>query len=220
VAFSCKGRGLCPSCGAKRAAELAAFLMDEVVEDVGHAQWSSPSRRCCGCTSYTTGSCWGSSHRRAAETAKELLAAAAAEEKGLRPGIVSVVQTFGERANFHPHVHAVVTRGGWTGCGEWSPVPYVDEGAAQELFRHKVLGLNPTALLTISGLKAASQPQNTSGAAGKGRPRPHADTRPGIELPISPDGTATSPANPTACVPQAGVILRDAALVPGVTVAS
>jgi hypothetical protein len=39
VAFSCKGRGLCPSCGAKRAAELAAFLTDEVVEDVGHAQW-------------------------------------------------------------------------------------------------------------------------------------------------------------------------------------
>jgi hypothetical protein len=39
VAFSCKGRGLCPSCGAKRAAELAAFLMDEVVEDVGHTQW-------------------------------------------------------------------------------------------------------------------------------------------------------------------------------------
>lgn len=25
--------------GAKRAAELAAFLQDEVVEDVGHAQW-------------------------------------------------------------------------------------------------------------------------------------------------------------------------------------
>jgi hypothetical protein len=39
VAFSCKGRGLCPSCGAKRAAELGAFLMDEVVEEVGHAQW-------------------------------------------------------------------------------------------------------------------------------------------------------------------------------------
>jgi hypothetical protein len=30
---------LCPSCGAKRAAELGAFLVDEVVEDVGHAQW-------------------------------------------------------------------------------------------------------------------------------------------------------------------------------------
>ena len=31
VAFSCRGRGLCPSCGAKRAAELGAFLVEEVV---------------------------------------------------------------------------------------------------------------------------------------------------------------------------------------------
>ena len=50
LAFSCKGRGLCPSCGAKRAAEFAAFLQDEVVADIGHAQWvfssvSLPPRR-------------------------------------------------------------------------------------------------------------------------------------------------------------------------------
>jgi ribosomal protein S27E len=37
VAFSCKRRGVCPSCGAKRAAELVALLQDEVVEEVGHA---------------------------------------------------------------------------------------------------------------------------------------------------------------------------------------
>jgi hypothetical protein len=52
-----------------------------------------------------------------------------------------VVQTFGDRANFHPHVHALVTRGGWTSSGEWVPVPYMGEGAAEELFRHKVPGL-------------------------------------------------------------------------------
>jgi pimeloyl-ACP methyl ester carboxylesterase len=33
VAFSCKRRGVCPSCGAKRAAELAAFLRDAVPAD-------------------------------------------------------------------------------------------------------------------------------------------------------------------------------------------
>ncbi len=67
--------------------------------------------------------------------------AAALEDEGFRPGVVSVVQTFGDRANFHPRVHALVTRGGWTGSGEWIPVPYVDERAAEELFRHKVLAL-------------------------------------------------------------------------------
>src|SRR5918994_1482162 len=69
------------------------------------------------------------------------MAAAAVEEKGFRPGVVSVVQTFGDRANFHPHVHALVSRGGWTASGEWIPVPYVDEGTAERLFRHKVLAL-------------------------------------------------------------------------------
>jgi hypothetical protein len=33
LAFSCKGRGLCPSCGAKRTAKFAAFLQDEVVSE-------------------------------------------------------------------------------------------------------------------------------------------------------------------------------------------
>ena len=141
VAFSCKGRGLCPSCGAKRAAELAAFLVDEVVEDVGHAQWVFTVPKMLRVYFLHHRDLLGELSRAAAETAKELLAAAAGEEKGFRPGVVSVVQTFGDRANFHPHVHALVTRGGWTDAGEWVPVPYVDERAAEKLFRHKVLGL-------------------------------------------------------------------------------
>ena len=63
------------------------------------------------------------------------------EEKGFRPGMVSVIQTFGEGAKFHPHVHALCSRGGWTASGEWIPLPYVDEAAAEKLFRHKVLAL-------------------------------------------------------------------------------
>jgi len=141
VAFSCKGRGLCPSCGAKRAAELAAFLVDEVVEDVGHAQWVFTVPKMLRVYFLHHRELLGELSRAAAETARELLAAAAGEEEGFRSGIVSVVQTFGDRANFHPHVHALVTRGGWTESGEWIPVPYVDERAAEELFRHKVLGL-------------------------------------------------------------------------------
>ncbi|MGH7361394.1 MAG: transposase, partial [Candidatus Methylomirabilales bacterium] len=72
---------------------------------------------------------------------KELMVAAVAEEKGFRPGVVSVVQTFGDRANFNPHVHALVSRGGFSASGEWIPVPYLDEGAAEKLFRHKILAL-------------------------------------------------------------------------------
>jgi acyl-CoA reductase-like NAD-dependent aldehyde dehydrogenase len=44
--------------------------------------------------------------------------AAAVEEKGFRPGMVSVVQTFGAGAKFHPHIHALSSRGGWAPSGE------------------------------------------------------------------------------------------------------
>ena len=46
VAFSCKGRGLCPSCNARRMAESAAHLVDRVIPPVAVRQWvlSVPKR--------------------------------------------------------------------------------------------------------------------------------------------------------------------------------
>jgi hypothetical protein len=55
--------------------------------------------------------------------------------------VVAVVQTFGSTINFHPHIHATVSRGGRTKGGGWFPVPSVDARAAELLFRHKVLSL-------------------------------------------------------------------------------
>ena len=39
VAFSCKGRGFCPSCGGRRMSELAAHLVDRVIPRVPVRQW-------------------------------------------------------------------------------------------------------------------------------------------------------------------------------------
>ena len=140
VAFSCKRRGVCPSCGAKRAAELAAFLQDEVVEQVGHAQWVFTIPKMLRVYFLHHRELLGALSLAAYETVKELMLAAVGE-KDFRPGMVSVVQTFGEGAKFHPHVHALCSRGGWTASGEWMPLPYLDEAAAEKLFRHKVLAL-------------------------------------------------------------------------------
>jgi len=75
------------------------------------------------------------------------MAVAAGEEKGFRPGMVAMSQTFGDQLNPHPHVHALVTRGGWTASGQWVGVPYVDPSAAEQLFRHKVIRLLQRAYL-------------------------------------------------------------------------
>jgi len=39
VAFSCKSRGICPSCGGRRMADTAAHLVDRVIPDVPVRQW-------------------------------------------------------------------------------------------------------------------------------------------------------------------------------------
>ena len=39
VAFSCKGRGFCPSCGGRRTTERAAYLIDDVLPRVPVRQW-------------------------------------------------------------------------------------------------------------------------------------------------------------------------------------
>ena len=46
LAFSCKGRGVCPSCNARRMAEVAAHLTDEVIPHLPVRQWvlSVPKR--------------------------------------------------------------------------------------------------------------------------------------------------------------------------------
>ena len=53
----------------------------------------------------------GGLSRAAWETVLELMTAAVDDET-FRPGMVAVVQTAGDMGNFHPHVHALVPRGG------------------------------------------------------------------------------------------------------------
>ena len=99
VAFSCKGRGLCPSCGAKRGAATAARFREEVLEAVGHAQWVFTVPKMLRPFFLRHRELLGDLCRAAWDTVREMLAAGAAEE--IRPAMVAVVQTFGQRVNFH-----------------------------------------------------------------------------------------------------------------------
>jgi hypothetical protein len=126
---------------AKRAAAFAALLADEVLEEVPHQMWVFTIPKMLRVYFLHHRELLGELSRAAYETVKELMAAACLEDESFRPGMVSVVQTFGKAARFHPHVHGLCSRGGWNRCGEWIPVPYVDTRKAEELFRHRVLRL-------------------------------------------------------------------------------
>ena len=104
------GRGLCPSCAAKRGAELGAFVAEEVIEGVGHAQWVFTVPKMLRFFFFRQRELLGDLSRLAYQTVRELMAAAAGE-KSLTPGMVTVVQTFGEAAKLHPHLHALLSRG-------------------------------------------------------------------------------------------------------------
>ncbi len=102
LAFSCKQRGLCPSCAAKRGTEVAAFLADEVVEDVGHAQWVFTVPKMLRFYFFRQRELLGDMSRLAYETVRELMTAAA-DDKTLCPGMVTFIQAFGEKVNPQPH---------------------------------------------------------------------------------------------------------------------
>ena len=138
--FSCKTRELCPSCAAKRSAATAALLAEEVLADVAHAQWVFVIPKMLRPCFMHYRELLGELARAGWETVLELMVAAVGDAT-FRPGMVAVVQTSGDRGNWQPHLHALVSRGGWTLDGEWIPVALVDEHAAELLFRHKVIRL-------------------------------------------------------------------------------
>jgi hypothetical protein len=140
VAFSCKGRGLCPSCGAKRAAIFSELLQNQILADVPHSQWVFSIPKMLRPYFLHHRELLGDMARLAYDTVRQMMAAAV-DVPNARPGMVGVIQTFSSSLKWNPHLHSIASRGVWTPDGEWLPVPYVDEHRAELLFRHKLLTL-------------------------------------------------------------------------------
>jgi hypothetical protein len=113
VAFSCKGRGFCPSCGGRRMVERAAHLVDAVLPDVPVRQWvlTLPLRLryrmawdhdlCRAVVGVFLRAVFATLRRRAAWD-------------GIahgRSGAVTILQRFGGALNLNVHVHALVLDG-------------------------------------------------------------------------------------------------------------
>jgi len=107
IAFSCKQRGLCSSCNAKRAVLFAEHLEQKVLQPVDHQHvvFTIPKRL--------------RSYFRYDRDLHHILFAAAwgtladAAPPNTTPGAILVVHTAGESLNYHPHLHGMVTAGGF-----------------------------------------------------------------------------------------------------------
>jgi hypothetical protein len=59
----------------------------------------------------------------------------------LMPGVVAVIQTFGDRINFHPHIHILITEGGTSPGGDFRHVSCFHDEVIQAIFTHEVFYL-------------------------------------------------------------------------------
>lgn len=113
VAFSCKGRCVCPSCTNRRMAEVAAHLSDSVVPAVPMRQWvlSVPKRLRPHLMrdSDLAGAVLRILLRVIRIELRDSVRGAAGDETRL--GAVSFLHRFGSGLNPHPHFHLVVTDG-------------------------------------------------------------------------------------------------------------
>jgi len=137
--FSCRTRGFCPSCHAKRLEEWGEWMREELLLDVPHRQvvftilkmlrvFFKFKRRLlgdlCRCA------------LRSFIRYFEVLTGSA-----LTPGVIAAIQTFGDRINLHPHLHFLVTEGGTDEAGVFHQIPRIDDSRLAEIFAREVLAM-------------------------------------------------------------------------------
>jgi hypothetical protein len=140
LAFSCKARYFCPSCHAKRVTLWTLWLEEALLAPVPHRQvvLALPKRLRAYCL-YRRG-LLGDIARVAAHTVTAAIRALTGE-RDLGVGIVACLQTHGSLANWHPHLHLLVTDGGFRADGRFVTWPAHDTERLTEAFRRAVLRL-------------------------------------------------------------------------------
>ena len=123
VAFSCKKRGFCPSCGGRRMAETAALLADEVLPDRPLRQWvlSLPHalRFLLAVNSEALTLVLGEVYRT---ISRHLIGKAGLSRATGATGAVTLVQRFGSALNLNVHFHMVFLDGAYQTVGAAAPV--------------------------------------------------------------------------------------------------
>ena len=112
LAFSCKKRGFCPSCGARRMAESAALLVDEILPHQPMRQWvlsvPFPLRFLFASQPAVMGKVLGIVYRT---IATHLIRKAGYNKATAQTGAVTLIQCFGSALNAHIHFHMIFLDG-------------------------------------------------------------------------------------------------------------
>jgi hypothetical protein len=123
VAFSCKRRGICPSCGTRRMAETAAYLVDNIIPRVPVRQWvlsfPIPLRSLFAVYPELLAPVLQIIQR---VITTFLIQQAGLKRKDAASGAITLIQRFGSAANLNIHLHGLVLDGVYQTSGEGAPV--------------------------------------------------------------------------------------------------
>jgi ribosomal protein S27E len=135
--FSCRTRGFCPSCHAKRLEEWGEWMQETLLLDVPHRQVVFTIPRMLRIFFKHNRRLLGDLCRSALRSLIRYFEIVAQSE--LMPGVIAAIQTFGNRINFHPHLHFLITEGGVDEVGFFHKIPWIDDSRLAELFAREVL---------------------------------------------------------------------------------
>jgi len=138
LTFSCKTRYFCPSCHQKRVLAYGEWVESSVLRPVAHRQHVFTVPRLIRPFFAYRRSLLGELCRIIARVLTEAYRVA---HPRARPGFILFVQTFGDLANFNPHVHALVADGVFEASGRFIPLPPIPQALLAERLRREVLGL-------------------------------------------------------------------------------
>jgi len=135
--FSCRTRGFCPSCHAKRLEEWAEWMRQMLLLDVPHRQVVFTIPKMLRIFFKFKRRLLGDLCRCALRSLTRYFEALTGST--LTPGVIAAIQTFGDRINFHPHLHFLVTEGGVDAAGVFHEIPRIDDSRLAEIFAREVL---------------------------------------------------------------------------------
>lgn len=108
VAFSCKRRGFCPSCGARRMAESAALLVDDVLQGYPVLSLPIPLRLLLARYPRELSKVMQIIHRA---ISTHIVTKAGFTNKQAKTGAVTLIQRFGSALNLNIHFHMLFLEG-------------------------------------------------------------------------------------------------------------
>ena len=139
LAFSCKRRGFCPSCGARRMSQTAAHLVDRVIPRVPVRQWvlSLPIalRLLLAAQPELVTPVLQVVQR---VVTRHLLDGVGLKGEEGHGGAVTLIQRFGSAANLNIHLHCLVLDGVYR-CGADGAAVFVEAGAPSDDELHALL---------------------------------------------------------------------------------